>query len=133
MKVIEGNLTMLGHSKSVANGHWLIFSVIEIGDITLQNIHVPTALSNFLSRAINQTGKSQLFIRGNQMIGAQLPGGKFYAARDNLMVALAYIVVGIPLSMVIFGLIPLFVGAGKLMRIMAANKLVKLGAVPIDF
>lgn len=99
MKEVKGTLKMLGnaqiHMESPAHFSGLrsgetvyIYSVIELGDTILHGVQVPGGLDNFLERGAKQDGTVILYLCGKRLVGVQLPDGKLYYYKRNLVSAL---------------------------------------------
>ena len=103
MSEYQGELTVLGDA--VSNGAMTTYSIIEIGGAVLQKIKVPSGLNNFLPRALNQNGKTTLYVNGKVLIGVKLPDGKLYCYDAKVFKILWYILILVGLPVVeIFGL-----------------------------
>lgn len=131
MKIVEGNLSLLGNA--TIQRHITQYTVIEIGDTVLQRVRVPTSLDNFLSRALKQSGNTKLFLNGKVLCGIQTPEGKLYCYRAKPIAALILCAAGIPLIPFFgLGLLFLWQGIGEFKNYSIANKLRGMGATAIE-
>lgn len=113
MRVVEGELKMLGESRTYGNGQFRNYSNVEIGDQLLRNINTHTALAGFLERGLDMDGKTKLFITGKGIIAVELPNGKRYYIRSTFGLIRGIIVMisgVILLPFFLIGLIPLWNG-----------------------
>lgn len=83
MKIITGKIKTLGNAKKV-NDH-TIYSVIEIGNDTIQKIQIADSLDNFLIKALNQNGETTLYIQRKSIYGITLSDRKSYYASLSLL------------------------------------------------
>lgn len=132
MKVVEGNLTLLGNA--TIQNKITSYSVLEIGDQILQKIKVPRSLDNFLSRALDQQGTTTLYFQGKILCGVRTPDGKIYCYNARPVAGAILCVLGVPLIPV-FGIGLLFVwhGISELRNAAVTSQLKSMGATPISF
>ena len=105
---IDGVLEVLGHAQLV-NGQRK-YSVIKIGNHTLNDIFVPDGLDSFMQKGLGQP--IAIFGQGNVVWAVQLEDGKSYITnvRVNSLATLALFVCGIILLPAFgIGVIPLLI------------------------
>ena len=115
MKVVEGELKMLGAYTVDSAGRIYSYSNIEIGDQLLRNIKAYAPLTGFLQRGLNMEGKTKLFLTGKGIIAVELPDGKRYYTEHSFFRGLLVVICGILLTPVFgIGLIMLWNGVNIL-------------------
>lgn len=130
MKIVEGNLTLLGNA--TIQNKLIKYSVIEIGDQVLQNTTVPNSLDNFLSRAFKQQGNTKLFLNGKVLCGVETPEGKLYCYKANFSAAIVLCVAGVALIPLLgLGLIFIAQGVAELKNHDITKKLKEMGATVV--
>lgn len=95
MRVVEGVISLIGNS-STQNGVTK-YSVIQIGDETLQRVKSSESLGNYLAMALKQGGRSKIHIRGKMILGISLSDGKTFCYKPNYFGAAILAVIGLGL------------------------------------
>lgn len=135
MRIVEGELRMLGAYKIWKNGEVRQYSSIEIGDQVLCGLNTSTALSGFLERGLNMDGNTKLFISGKGILAVELPDGRRYYIRAGLKLFQGIFVMlcGIPLVPAFgLGLILLWNGFWMVMEWKAAIEVFKPDAIAVN-
>lgn len=130
MKIIEGNITLLG--SATISKELVKYSVIELDGQILQQQSIPKVLDNFLVRALNQTGPSKLYLWAGIIYGVQGPDGKLYCLDTSKKGAVIVCVIGVILTPIIIG-IPLIInGAYEYGKANFTQKLLAIGGIPLS-
>lgn len=130
MKIIEGNITLLG--SATISKDLVKYSVIELDGQILQQTSIPKVLDNFLERALNQAGPSKLYLWAGVIYGVQGPDGKLYCLKTSKAVGVFGCIVGVILTPVIIG-IPIIVNSAyEIGKHNFTKKLLAIGGIPLD-
>lgn len=131
MKIVEGNIVLLGNSSIKTQTK--IYSVIEIGNTILQKITVPISLDNFLGRGLDQHGNSKLYLSGKVLCGIQTPDGKIYCFKTKPISALVSCIFGVPMIPFFgLGLVFIWQGIAELKNHAVTSKLRSMGATALS-
>lgn len=123
MEIVSGNISVLGNAKVESNGN-RIYSVIEIGDRTLENIKVSAKLDNYLT--VNSSEDHALFIQNNDLVGIKRPDGKVFVQEVPFKAVFSLFFLGASLLPVYLIGAPFIYFALKINKIrQAANEVIK--------
>ena len=147
MRIVEGVVSLIGNS-STQNGVTK-YSVIQIGDETLQKVKSAESLGSYISMALKKGGASKIHMRGKMILGVSLSDGKTFCYAPNFFGAAILTIIGLglvgwvlswsniianPFAYVIGGLgaLTLFQVYGEWLNFQAIKKLRNDGAVSIS-
>ncbi|MDG3442632.1 hypothetical protein [Nitrospirillum amazonense] len=133
MRSVTGRLSLPGNG--IVAGKFSKYSVVKIGDIVLNNIHIAESLDSFLN--VHTQGDTTIYWNGNWLSGRQIrairtPSGDLYYLKRSILFVTFFVVFSIlTIPILGFGLLLLPALLADFNYCLAATEFKAQGGIPI--